>query len=184
MTVEEKKKQVEEFLSEQENNTNEVGALTSNQMVDNTEVIRLLSKIVENQELDQLRWERNNPIQGDESIYEWTQRTLQPGYQVAFSISVPEGQVFFMEFFNVTYNEDTEYEIYIDGELQGEQNPLYTLTDTLQDFGDNLPLYKPPKACYRLVEVRVYNDSLLIAQTYNITFRGFFRQTEKIKKIF
>ena len=175
--IEEKKKQVEEFLAGQGNNNQDLG------ISNNTEVIRLLNKIVENQEIDKLRWERNNPLQGDESIYEWSQRTLQSGYQVTFSITVPEGQVFFMEFFNVTYQDDTEYEVYIDGELQGEQNPLYTLTDTPQDFGDNLPLYKPPRACYRLVEVRAANLSA-IAQTYNVTFRGFFRKTEKIKAIF
>ena len=188
-------KQVEKFLKEQETPETPVVPLTpalipeptpiapALALNDNVEVIGLLRRILINQLIERRSWERSNPIAGDERIYEWTQRTLQPGFQVNFSITVTEGQVFFMEFFNITYNADTEYEIYIDGELQGEQNPLYTLTDTPQDFGDNLPLYNPPRACYRLIEVRAANLGA-IAQTYNVTFRGFSRPVEKVEKIF
>ena len=78
--VESRKKQVEQFLSRQENNTNEVGALTNNQdevSNNNAEVVRLLGRIVENQEIDRSEFKRK----GQRIIN--IRETLQPLMQVS-----------------------------------------------------------------------------------------------------
>lgn len=134
-------------------------------------MIPLLKNIVKNQELERKRWERSNPIKGDEPIYDWTEGTIDgvPLPQtITFYLNVPEGYVFYFEYFNVTYKTFSTYWIEIDGVYQPE------LTDVLQDFGDHRQIYKPPKVCYNRAEVKILNMGAN-PQTYSCFFRGFLR---------
>jgi len=166
ISVDERIKQIEGFLSKQE----KIAPLDVN-----NEILVLLKKISENQEIDRKRYERNNPVEGDEPIYDWAEATINPGDMVQFSFLIPEGRVFFFEYLNVTHNVDTTYYIWLDGVYQP------TLTQSLQDFGDHMQIYKPPKMCYNRVEVWALNNGI-IAQTYATFFRGFNRWYREINR--
>ncbi len=137
--------------------------------------IELLKKIVENQEIDRLRYERNNPVEGDEPIYDWAEATINPGFMVQFVYTIPEGHVFYFEYMGITFNANSTYYIWIDGQYQP------TLTDSLQDFGDHQQIYSPPKMCYNDVQIWALNSSL-VPQTYSVFFRGFNRWYRAIKR--
>ena len=175
--VESRKKQVEEFLEMQGNNTNEVGALTDNQMADNTEVIRLLNRIVENQDRDRKEYERNNPLITDNPVYDWAELATPAGYLATFILTIPEGFSFMFDYFNITYADDTVYNIIVDGVAEP------TTTDTIMDWGDHYLIFRPPRLCYRNIVITALNDGV-IAQIYGCFIRGFFRQTTKVDKEF
>ena len=141
----------------------------------NEEVVRLLGRIIEDQNIERKSWERNNPLITDSPIYDWAEETIDPGFLVSFTLIVPEGQVFFFEYFNITYNADTIYNVVIDGTAEP------TTIDTIQDFGDHNPFFKPPRMCYEQVAISALNNGV-IAQTYGVFMRGWFRQTIKIDK--
>jgi len=136
------------------------------------------NRIIKNQELERKSWERNNPLTTDSPVYDWAEATINPGYQVIFTLAVPEGSVFFFEYFNITYNVDSTYDLSIDS---AGTSVFPTLTDVLQDFGDHLPIFKPPRLCYMSVVITALNNGVL-AQTYSCFVRGFFRQSIKTEK--
>ena len=129
------------------------------------EVVVLLKKLVENQEIDRVRYERANAIEGDEPIYDWLELETPPGYIATFTYTVSEGHVFYLEYLNITFNADTVYNIWIDGAYQPQ------LTDVLQDFGDHAQVWKPQKKVYNNVQVTALNNGL-ITQNYASFFRG------------
>lgn len=169
MDVQEKINQIEEYLKQQEKK------IETETPAENQEILILLKKISENQEVDRKRYERNNPVEGDEPIYDWAEATIDPGEMVQFTYDVPEGHVFYFEYLNITFNPNTVYYIWIDQVYQP------TLTDTLQDFGDHAQIYKPPKMCYNKVEVWALNNGI-IAQTYSCFMRGFNRWYREINR--
>lgn len=178
LDVEQRIEEIEKFLEEQEKA--EVTEVTpkSNQVKPinpNEEMLTLLKKITENQEIDRRRFERSNPIQGDDPIYDWAEATIDPGEMVQFIYTVPEGRAFYFEYLNVVHNIDTTYYIWIDGSYQP------TLSYALQDFGDHMQIYKPPKLAYNKVEVWCLNN-WVAAQTYATFFRGFNRWYRAIKQ--
>ena len=175
MIVEEKKKAVEEFLKKQENNTNEVGTPTNNQIGGNTEVIRLLNRIVENQDRDRKEYERNNPLITDNPVYDWAELITPAGYLATFTLIIPEGFSFMFDYFNITYADDTVYNITVDGVAEP------TTTDTVMDWGDHYLIFRPPRLCYRSVVITALNDGA-ITQTYDCFIRGFLRQSIKLDK--
>lgn len=178
LSIQERIREVEKFLEEQEKKAIMPKAppkKVEEPAPPENEAITLLKKISENQEIDRKRFERNNPVENDEPIYDWNEATIDPGYMVQFSLFVPEGHVFYFEYLNVTYNADTVYYIWIDGAYEP------TLTDTLQDFGDHAQIYKPPKMCYNKAEVWCLNNGD-DAQTYSVFFRGFLRWYRAIKR--
>ncbi len=132
------------------------------------DAITLLKKISENQEIDRRRYERENPIRGDDPIYDWAEVTINPGQLVQFIYKVPEGRVFFLNYINVVHNVDTTYSIWIDGEYQP------TLSYALQDFGDHNSIWNPKKKAYSTVEVWCLNN-WIAPQTYATFFRGWNR---------
>jgi len=149
------------------------------------EILKLLSIIgtnqgtmIENQNLERRRWERSNPLITDSPVYDWAEETIDPGYQVSFTLTIPEGNVYFFEYLNITYNADTVYEIIID---EVGDPTLPTLTDVLQDFGDHSPFFKPPRLCYRSVVITALNNDD-VAHTYSVFLRGWFRQSLKTDK--
>lgn len=144
----------------------------------NAEMIHLLSQMVKNQEIERKSWERNNPLTTDSPVYDWAEETIDPGYMVTFTLNVPEGQVFFFEYFNITYNADTTYNVYIDNVGPAT---LPTLTDVLQDFGNHAPFFKPPRLCYQDVVITALNNDD-VAHTYSVFIRGFFRSEVKTDK--
>ncbi len=178
LNIQERIREVERFLEEQEKKAMKP-KVPPKKLEEPTppenDVVTLLKKIAENQEIDRKRHERNNPIEGDEPIYDWNEVTIDPGFMVQFSLTVPEGHVFYFEYLNITYNPDTVYSIFIDGSYEP------TLTDTLQDFGDHSQIYKPPKMCYNKAEVWCLNNGTL-ARTYSVFFRGFLRWYRAIKR--
>jgi len=175
LSVQERIKEIERFLDEQEQKSKFLKKEEHTQPTINSEVVDLLKKIVENQEIDRKRFERNNPIEGDDPIYDWAEATIGPEDTVIFTYTVPEGRVFFLEYLNVTHQLDTVYYIWIDGQYQP------TLSYALQDFGDHAQIYKPPKICYSKVEVWCVNDDV-VDHTYSVFFRGFNRWSRKIKE--
>ena len=132
--------------------------------VGNEDVITLLKKISENQEIDRIRYERNNAISGDDPIYDWSEVTIQPGQVVQFIYNVPEGHVFFLEYVNIVHNIDTTYSIFIDGQYQPN------LSYAIEDFGDHMDIWNPPKMCYNNVQVWALNN-WVANQTYATFFR-------------
>lgn len=183
LRVEERIKEIEKFLEEQEKKIIEPVAPPEKleepapieEPAPEDEAITLLKKISENQEIDRKRYERNNPVENDEPVYDWEEETIDPGFIVRFILNVPEGHVFYFEYLNITYNLNTTYYIWIDGAYE----PI--LTDTLQDFGDHAQIYKPPKMCYNTAEVWCLNNGAA-AQTYSCFFRGFLRWYRNIKR--
>ncbi len=150
-------------------------ALSPMTLVSNEEMLTVLKKISENQEIERKRYERNNPVEGDEPIYDWAEATIDPGQMVQFIYTVPEGHAFYFEYLNITHEVDTTYYIWIDGSYQP------TLSQTLQDFGDHEQIYKPPKMAYNTVQVWALN-SWVAPQTYSCFFRGFNRWYRAIKR--
>ncbi len=139
------------------------------------DVLTLLKRISENQEIDRKRYERNNPVSGDDPIYDWAEETILPGQMVQFIYYVPEGRAFFLEYINVVHNVETTYSIFIDGEYQPN------LSYALQDFGDHMEIWRPPKMAYNKVEVWCLNN-WIAAQTYSVFFQGFNRFYRKIHR--
>jgi len=146
--------------------------------IDLSGVIILLSRIIANQDLERMRWERCNPLATDSPVYDWAEATIDPGYIVVFTLTIPEGSVFFFEYFNISYNPDTTYNIYIDSVGPAT---FPALAEVMQDFGDHNPFFKPPRLCYNNVEITALNNGI-IAQTYSAFVRGFFRQQIKTDK--
>ena len=139
------------------------------------EVVVLLKKITENQEIDRKRYERNNPVTEDDPIYDWAEATIDPGQMVQFIYTVPEGRIFFLEYINIVHQVDTVYYLWIDGEYQP------TLSYAIEDFGDHMSIWKPPKMCYNNVQVWALNNGI-VAQAYATFFRGFNRWYRAIKR--
>ncbi len=139
------------------------------------DVLTVLKKISENQELDRKRYERNNPIEFDDPIYDWSEATINPGQVVQFIYTVPEGHVFFLEYINIVHNIDTTYSVWIDGQFQP------TLSYAIEDFGDHMAIWNPKKMCYSTVEIWALNN-WVAAQTYATFFRGFNRFYRSIKR--
>lgn len=144
----------------------------------NTEILNLLSRIVENQEIDRRNYERNNPLITDNPVYDWLELSTPSGSQATFSMTVPEGSVFFFEYFNITWAANTTYTITIDS-VGPPTLPL--TTDTIQDFGDHLPLFKPPRMCYRTIVLTALNGDNN-THIYDCFIRGFFRSSTKVDK--
>ena len=160
--------EIEKFLDEQEKKAVKPVPKKLEEPLPPDDAITLLKKITENQEMDRVRYERSNPVENDDPIYDWAEATIDPGQMVQFIYIIPEGRAFFFEYLNVVHNIDTTYEIWIDGVYQP------TLSYALQDFGDHMQIYKPPKMAYNKVEVHCLNN-WIAAQTYATFFRGFNR---------
>jgi len=176
LSVDERIAEVEKFLAEHD----KIGIPPKSEeaptpTVPQDDVITLLSKISENQEIDRKRYERFNPISGDDPIYDFAESTINGGQIVQFIYTVPEGRAFFLEYVNVVHNVETTYYLWIDGEYQP------TLSYALQDFGDHMDIFKPPKMCYNKVEVWCLNN-WIAAQTYAVFFQGFNRWYRKIHR--
>ena len=172
LNVQERILEIEKFLDEQEKiEQEEVPTLPAPKVSavgDDENVLTLLKKISENQEIDRKRYERNNPVIGDDPIYDWAEATISPGQVVIFTYTVPEGHVFYLEYVNIVHNIDTTYSVFIDGQYQPN------LSYAIEDFGDHMAIWKPPKMCYNKVEVWALNN-WVADQTYATFFRGFNR---------
>ena len=149
------------------------------------EILKLLSIIgtnqgtmIENQNLERRRWERTNPLITDSPVYDWAEATIDPGFMVTFTLTVNEGSVFFFDYWNISYNDDTTYNIYIDGVGPAT---FPTLVEVMQDFGDHQKIFFPPRLCYTNVKITALNNGV-IAQTYSAFVRGWFRQQIKTDK--
>lgn len=137
--------------------------------------------IIKNQILDRVSYERNNAIGNDSLLYDWDEETIDPAYQVTFTVLVPEGKVLFLQYFNITYNADSYYTHQLDSVTSPT---LPDLIEPLQDFGDHgIPFFNPPHLCYSNVVFTAANLGLF-PQTYGIFVRGFFRDSTKVNKEF
>lgn len=135
--------------------------------------------IIKNQILDRISYERSNAVGNDSLLYDWAEETIDPAYQVTFTVLVPEGKVLFLQYFNLTYNEDSYYTHQLDSVTAPT---LPDLTEPLEDFGDHgVPFFNPPHLCYSNVVFSVANLGIF-PRTYGIFVRGFFRDTTKINK--
>ena len=72
---------------------------------------------------------------------------------------------------SVTLNKSTSYEILIDGKYDP------ALTEPIQQFGNNQPVYDPPERVYHKIELKVTNNSKT-EQAYNFQIKGFIRRME------
>ena len=160
--------EIEKFLDEQEKKAVKPVPKKLEEPLPPDDAITLLKKITENQEIDRLRYERINPVTGDDPIYDWAEETIDPGQMVQFIYTVPEGHVFYLEYINIVHNIDTTYSVWIDGQYQPN------LSYAIEDFGDHMAIWKPPKMCYNNVQVWALNN-WVAAQTYATFFRGFNR---------
>ena len=175
LDIDERIAEIEKFLEEQEKKVEIPTQPTQQVSTVDEDVLTLLKKISENQEIDRKRYERSNPISGDDPIYDWAEATINPGQVVQFIYTIPEGRAFYFEYLNVVHNIDTTYYVWIDGVYQP------TLSYALQDFGDHMQIYKPPKMAYNKVEVWCLNN-WVAPQTYATFFRGFNRWYRAIKQ--
>jgi len=169
LDIDERIKEIERFLEDQEKNLIPKPVEIEPKIIPPPEdVLTLLKKISENQEIDRIRYERNNPVTNDDPIYDWAESDVPPGFMVQFIYTVPEGHVFYLEYINIVHNIDTTYYVWIDGQYQP------TLSYAIEDFGDHMAIWKPPKMCYNNVQVWALNN-WVAAQTYATFFRGFNR---------
>ena len=177
LNIQERIREVEKFLEEQEKKAIEPKApkKLEEPAPPENEVVVLLKKITENQEIDRKRYERNNPVEYDDPIYDWAEATILPGQLVQFTYTIPEGRIFFLEYVNIVHQVDTVYSVWIDGQYQPN------LSYAIEDFGDHMAIWKPPKMCYNNVQVWALNNGI-IAQTYATFFRGFNRWYRAIKR--
>ena len=175
LDIPERIKEIEKFLEEQEKKPIPIPPKKLEEPLPENEVVVLLKKMVENQEIDRKRWERANATEFDQEIYDWAEETLPPGYAVDFYLDVNEGWVYFIKYINITYAADTTYDIYIDNVWEP------TLTDSILDFGNHQSYYNPPKKAYTQARIRVSNLGA-ITQTYNTFFGGFLRRFRAINR--
>ena len=177
LDVDERIKEIEKFLEEQEKKAIMPKALPKKieEPYPEDEAITLLKKIAENQEIDRKRWERRNAVEGDEEIYDFNEASVDPGYLVEFYLDVPEGWVYYINYINITYADDTDYNIWIDNTWEP------TLTDSILDFGNHQSYYVPPRKCYTQARITALNNGL-ITQTYNVFFGGFLRRYRAISR--
>jgi len=178
LNVADRIKKIESYLNKEETRLSTPAEVTepvtvpqqpvTQPMALNQEMISLLKKISENQEIDRKRYERNNPVEGDDPIYDFAEETISPGQIVQFIYTIPEGRAFFLEYVSVVHNIDTTYYIWIDGEYEP------TLSYAIQDFGDHMEIWRPPKLAYNKVEVWCLNN-WVANQTYAVFFQGFNR---------
>ena len=175
LDIDERIKEIEKFLEEQEKKAMMPKAPPKKieELVPENEAITLLKKIAENQEIDRKRWERRNAVEGDEEIYDFNEASVDPGYLVEFYLDVPEGWVYYINYINITYADDTDYNIWIDNTWEP------TLTDSILDFGNHQSYYVPPRKCYTQARITALNNGL-ITQTYNVFFGGFLRRYRAI----
>jgi len=175
LDIDERIKEIEKFLEEQEKKAIMPKAPPKKieELYPEDEAITLLKKIAENQEIDRKRWERRNAVEGDEEIYDFNEASVDPGYLVEFYLDVPEGWVYYINYINITYADDTDYNIWIDNTWEP------TLTDSILDFGNHQSYYVPPRKCYTQARITALNNGL-ITQTYNVFFGGFLRRYRAI----
>jgi len=172
LSVKQRIAEIEKFLEDQE--AKEV-SLPEEEVEEAPEMITLLKKITENQEIERMRYERSNPVTGDDPIYDWAEATINPGQMVQFIYTVPEGHVFYLEYINIVHQNDTTYYIWIDGQYQP------TLSYAIEDFGDHMAIWKPQKMCYNNVQIWALNN-WVATQTYAAFFRGWNRWYRAIKR--
>jgi len=175
LDIDERIAEIERFLEDQENKIKKPTTEKLEEPSPPEDVLTLLKKISENQEIERKRYERNNPVTGDDPIYDWAEATINPGQAVDFIYIVPEGRSFYFEYLNVVHNIDTYYSIWIDGAYQP------SLSYALQDFGDHMQIYKPPKMAYGTIRIRCLN-MWVAPQTYATFFRGFNRFYRSINR--
>ncbi len=188
VTISKRIKQVEQFLKEQEE-TPEVPLapapipdtipepipVAPAPTLNNTEVIGLLRRILINQLIERRSWERNNPLITDSPVYDWLELSTPAGFLATFTLTVPEGQVFFFDYFNTTFRDDTVYNITIDGVAEP------STTEPVMDWADHYLIFRPPRLCYEHVIITALNNGV-DTQNYGSFLQGFFRQTIKLDK--
>ena len=173
LDIDERIKEIEKFLEEQEKKAIPIPPKKIEEPAPENEAITLLKKITENQEIDRKRWERRNAVEGDEEIYDFNEASVDPGHIVEFYLDVPEGWVLFLNYINITYAADTDYNIWIDNIWEP------SLTDSILDFGNHQSYYIPPRKCYTQAKITALNNGA-ITQTYNVFFGGFLRRYRAI----
>ena len=170
LDINERIAEIEKFLEEQEKKA--IKPITIPKKLEEPlppdNVLTLLKKITENQEIDRKRYERENAIEGDEVIHDWAEATINPGQMVQFIYKVPEGRVFHLSYPSITHNIETTYYIWIDGQYQP------TLSQTLIDFGDHQKVYVPPVKAYNNVQVWALNN-WVAPQDYACFIKGWNR---------
>lgn len=139
-------------------------------------IIEGQDKIIENQERDRIEYERLNVLSFDNPVYDFAESTIDSGYQVTFTLVVPEGKALFLEYFCITYAPDTIYGLVIDG-VGSTTYPL--ITEPILDYANHQTFFRPPRICYSSVIVTATNLQA-VAQTFNIFIRGFFRDTQRL----
>ena len=184
VSISERIKQIEQFLKEEE--TPEVPLAPSPipeptpvvapaPILNNTEIIGLLRRILINQLIERRSWERNNPLITDNPVYDWLELSNPAGFLATFTLTVPEGQAFFFDYFNITFRDDTVYNITIDGVAES------TTTEPIMDWADHYLIFRPPRICYKHVIITALNNGT-DTQNYGCFMQGFFRQTIKLDK--
>jgi len=126
-------------------------------------VLEELRKLNKYKELEKRRWERFNPAKDDEPIYDWTAIETAPGEQVTFTYPVPEGFIFHCDRIQINWEDDCTYQIFTDSEWTAQTD------EVIQDLGDHVAIFRPPKKIRAQVEVVVVNNSI-----NNIIFVPFF----------
>jgi len=189
LTIGERIKEIENFLEDQEETPAPIPLapitiptdvlptpITPTPIINNNEeVIKILNRILINQLIERKSYERNNPLITDIPIYDWLEIETPAGYIVTFTLTVPEGFLFFFDYFNITYAPNTIFNITIDGVAESP------VTDPVQDWGNHAPFFNPPRICQDHVIITALNDGT-VDQTYGCFMRGFFRQSIKIDK--
>lgn len=156
---------------------NQVAELLAIQIQNQGIVIQNQNQLIEGQKMDRIEYERNNPLINDNPLYDWTEATVPVNSMVTFTLAVPEGQVLFLQYWNMTFVDDSLYGHQIDGT---GATTLPNLTEPLQDFGNHgLPFFNPPRLIYShliLTATNLGDDEAV----YGVFLRGFFRQTTKL----
>ena len=181
VSISEKIKEIEQFLKDQEE-TPEVPLAPSLTPIapapilnNNAEIVELLRRILINQLIERRSWERSNPLLSDSPIYDWLELSTPPGYLATFTLTVNEGVKFFLDYFNITYRDDTIYNITIDGVTQS------TTTEPVMDWADHYSMFSPPRICQNHIIITALNNGAT-TQNYGCFIQGWFRSSTKVDK--
>ena len=138
----------------------------------------LLQQIVDNQNLDRLRYEVRHAVVGDLEITDWGEIEIPPNYQATFQFLIDEGRVMNLTSSALTYADDMVYTISDDGRWHP------SMQEYILDYGGGgITTYDPPLRCYSTLVFTVSNvgdESQLIS----ISIFGFLRRYQRSTELF
>ncbi len=138
----------------------------------------LLQQIVNNQNLERLRYEVRHAVSGDLEITDWSEIEIPSNYIATFQFLIDEGRVMNLTSSALTYADDCIYTISDDGRWHP------SMQEYILDYGGGgIVTYDPPLRCYSSLVFTVSNVGEE-AQLISISVYGFLRRYQRSTELF